>query len=154
MDTETASASVGAEKKSFTRFFPHIARVLLGLAFVIFGLNGFLMFMPAPKNLPELMVTVSIGLQKGGYTDVVSGVQVLAGLLLLVNRFVPLALTLLAPIIVGIITFHVATSPQMIGPGIVVSLIELYLAWSYRAAFHPMLQAKVAPGRCCGQPAE
>ena len=67
-------------------------------------------------------------------------------MLLLVNRFVPLALTLLAPILVGILTFHIATSPGMIVPGIVVSAIELYLAWSYRKAFCPMLAAKVTPG--------
>lgn len=148
MDSE--AETIGTENKSFTRFFPPIARVFLGIAFLFFGLNGFLNFIPAPKSLPELMVTVNTGLQKGGYLDVVSGVEILAGLLLLANRFVPLALTLLAPIIVGILTFHVATSPSMIGPGILVSLIELYLAWSYRAAFHPMLQAKVTPGRCCG----
>lgn len=152
MDAQTETGDGG--KKSFTRFFPHIARVFMAVAFLFFGLNGFLNFIPQPKSLPELMVTVSIGLMKGGYMDVVSGVEILAGLLLLVNRFVPLALTLLAPIIVGILTFHVATSPAMIGPGILVMLIELYLAWSYRAAFHPMLAAKVTPGRCCGQPPE
>lgn len=126
----------------------------MGLAFLFFGVMGLFHLMKSPPNLPELMVTVNTGLEKGGYMDVVSGVEVLAGLMLLASRFVPLALTLLAPIIVGILTYHVATSPQMIGPGIVVLLLELYLAWSYRAAFHPMLQAKVTPGRCCGQPAE
>ena len=68
------------------------------------------------------------------------------GLLLLVNRFVPLALALIAPILVGILTYHIATSPAWIVPGAVLSLLELYLAWSYRKAFCPMLAAKVAPG--------
>jgi len=66
--------------------------------------------------------------------------------MLLTNRFVPLALALLAPIVVGIITFHVAMAPATIGPGIVVLVIELYLAWAYRGAFRPMLAAKVTPG--------
>jgi hypothetical protein len=66
--------------------------------------------------------------------------------MLLTNRFVPLALALLAPIIVGILTFHISMAPTTIGPGIVVLVMELYLAWAYRGAFRPMLAAKAAPG--------
>jgi uncharacterized membrane protein YphA (DoxX/SURF4 family) len=146
MDTNTGPTP---QKQSFTRFFPHIARFILGLGFLMFGLNGFLNFMPVPKDLPQDVVTVSMGLMKGGYMVVVSAAEILIALMLLTNRFVPLALAFLAPIIVGIITFHVATSPQMIGPGIVVLLLELYLAWSYRKAFCPMLAAKVTPGGNC-----
>jgi hypothetical protein len=102
--------------------------------------------MPAPKDLPPDIVTVSMGLMKGGYMNVVSAVEILAAIFLLTNRFVPLALTLLAPILVGILTFHISTSPGMIVPGVVLSLIELYLAWTYRKAFCPMLAAKVTPG--------
>ena len=61
-------------------------------------------------------------------------------------RFVPLALALLAPIVVGILTFHVAMAPATIGPGIVVLVMELYLAWAYRGAFRPMLRARTSPG--------
>jgi len=66
--------------------------------------------------------------------------------MLLTNRFVPLALALLAPIIVGIITFHIAMQPATIGPGIVVLAMELYLAWAYRGAFQSMLRARTTPG--------
>ena len=83
---------------------------------------------------------------KAGYMTVVSATEVLVAVMLLTNRFVPLALALLAPIVVGIITFHVAMAPATIGPGIVVLVIELYLAWAYRGAFRPMLAAKVTPG--------
>ncbi len=129
------------------RIFTTIVRVLLGLMFLVFGLNGFLNFMPAPKDLPPDLVTVSTGLMKGGYMTVVSATEILVALLLLTNLFVPLALALLAPIVVGIITFHIAIAPATIVPGIVVSVMELYLAWAYRGAFRPMLQAKVSPGR-------
>jgi hypothetical protein len=95
------------------------------------------------------MVTVSMGLMKGGYMNVVSAAEIIAAVLLLINRFVPLALAFLAPILVGILTFHVATSLAMIGPGAFLSLLELYLAWSYRRAFCPMLAAKVTPGLRC-----
>jgi uncharacterized membrane protein YphA (DoxX/SURF4 family) len=132
--------------KSFTRHVPAIVRILLGLMFLVFGLNGFLNFMPAPKDLPQDIVTVSGALMKGGYMTVVSGAEVLVALLLLTNRFVPLALALLAPIIVGILTFHIFLAPATIGPGIVVLVMELYLAWAYRGAFRPMLRAKTTPG--------
>lgn len=135
-----------AEGKSFTRHIPTIIRILLGLMFLIFGLNGFLNFMPPPKDMPQDIMTVSGALVKGGYMPVVSATEVLVAVMLLSGFFVPLALALLAPIVVGIITFHVALAPQTIGPGIVVLVMELYLAWAYRSAFRPMLAARVRPG--------
>ena len=128
------------------RIVPAITRVLLGLMFLVFGLNGFLNFMPVPKDLPPDVITVSTGLMNGGYMAVVSATEIIVALLLLTNRLVPLALALLAPIVVGIITFHIAIAPATIVPGIVVLVMELYLAWAYRGAFRPMLRAKVSPG--------
>jgi uncharacterized membrane protein YphA (DoxX/SURF4 family) len=148
MDTNTGT--VGTERKSFTRFFTYIARVILGLAFLLFGLNGFLNFIPAPPDIPQDIITVSMALTKAGYMNVVSAVEILVAVLLLINRFVPLALTLLAPILVGILTFHIALQPKTIGPGVVVTLLELFLAYSYRKVFCPMLAAKVAPSEKCG----
>lgn len=146
---ETNTGTEVAPRKCFTRFFPPIARVLLALLFLLFGLNGFLNFMPMPKDIPQDIITVSMALMKAGYMNVVSAVEILVALLLLTNRFVPLALALLAPILVGILTFHIALQPATIGPGILVTLLELYLAWSYRRAFCPMLAAKVTPGGNC-----
>ena len=133
-------------KTSAGRIVTAIIRVLLGLIFLVFGLNGFLNFMPAPKDLPPDVITVSTGLMKGGYMAVVSATEIIVALMLLTNRFVPLALVLLAPIVVGIITFHIAIAPATIVPGIAVLAMELHLAWAYRGAFRPMLRAKVSPG--------
>lgn len=127
------------------RIVTAVVRVLLGLMFLVFGLNGFLNFIPAPKDLPPDVITVSTGLMKGGYMAVVSATEIVVALLLLMNRFVPLALVLLAPIVVGIITFHIAVAPATIVPGLVVLVLELYLAWAYRGAFRPMLRPKVSP---------
>ena len=147
-DTASQPTEIRPGKKpSAGRIVTAIVRVLLGLMFLVFGLNGFLNFIPAPKDLPPDLVTVSTGLMKGGYMTVVSATEILVALLLLINLFVPLALALLAPIVVGIITFHIAIAPATIVPGIVVLVMELYLAWAYRGAFRPMLQAKVSPGR-------
>ncbi|PYJ61762.1 MAG: DoxX family protein [Verrucomicrobia bacterium] len=134
------------ETKSFGRISTAIVRVLLGLMFLVFGLNGLLNFIPAPKDMPQEIMTVMGALMKAGYMTVVSGAEVLVAVLLLTNRFVPLALALLAPIIVGIITYHVAMQPATIGPGMVVLLMELYLAWAYRGAFRPMLRMRTIPG--------
>ncbi len=128
------------------RWVTFVVRILLGLMFLVFGLNGFLNFMPAPKDLPPDILNVMGALMKAGYLAVVSGAEVMVAAMLLTNRFVPLALALLAPVVVGILTFHLAMQPATIGPGIVVLLMELYLAWAYRRAFHPMLRAKAVPG--------
>src|SRR6266404_2099589 len=123
------------ETESLRRTATAIVRILLGLMFLVFGLNGFLNFMPAPKDMPQEIMTVMGALMKAGYVNVVSGTEVLVAVMLLTNRFVPLALALLAPKVVGIMTFHIAMAPTTIGPGIVVLVMELYLAWAYRSAF-------------------
>lgn len=143
---ETSTQPGSAEGKTFARFLPPIARILLALILLFFGLNGFLQFMPPPKDMPQNIMNIMGALMQAGYLQVVSGTMVLVGLLLLINCFVPLALALLAPIIVGILTFHIRMAPSTIGPGIVVLLLELYLAWAYRDAFRAMLKARVSHG--------
>ena len=71
----------------------------------------------------------------------VAGVELVAGLLLVIKRFVPLALTILAPIIVGIFLFHVVLEPSGTPIAVFVAAAEVYLAWTYRNAFKPMLRA-------------
>ncbi|MGN6552171.1 MAG: DoxX family protein [Verrucomicrobiota bacterium] len=150
-NTQTASGSEQPESqsKSFTRFFPVLARLLLGLGFFVFGLNGFLNFIPQPKDpMPEGAAAFAGALMNTHYMfQLVAGTQLLVGVLLLMNRFVPLALALIAPIIVGIMTFHIFLAPATIGPGIVVLVLELYLAWAYRNAFRPMLAMRVKPNQ-------
>jgi uncharacterized membrane protein YphA (DoxX/SURF4 family) len=128
----------------FARHLPTVARLLMGLIFLVFGLNGFLHFIPQPKTpMPDGAVAFAAALMKTGYMfPLVMGTQVTVGVLLLLNRFVPLALALIAPIIVGIICFHVFLEPSGLGPGAVVLVLELYLAWAHRSAFRAMLAMK------------
>lgn len=123
-----------------------IARILLGLTFFVFGLNGFFYFMPPPPTgVPQAAMDFSLAMMKTGYfSQLVAGTQVACGFLLLVGRFVPLALTVLAPVIVNIVLFHVFLYPSAIVIPLVVVALELYLAWVYRAAFKPMLAARTA----------
>jgi len=123
-----------------------ILRSLLGLLFFVFGLNGFLRFMPTPP-LPEPAQKFAGALAASGYMfQLTSGTQVVAGAMLLLGVAVPLALTLLAPIIVNILFFHVFLSPapSAIMPGLIAAIIEAILAWQYRAAFAPLFRS--SPG--------
>jgi hypothetical protein len=116
----------------------------MGAGFFIFGLNGFLNFMPQPKTpMPEGAAAFAGALAKTGYMMyLISGTQLLVGILLLANRFVLLALVLIAPIFVGIVTFHIFLAPATIAPGLILLALELYLAWVYRDSFRPLLRAK------------
>src|SRR4051812_1739500 len=124
---------------------PTIFRVLLGLAFLTFGLNYFLNFLPQPKDLPAGVIAFMVPFIGAKYMGLVKSIEIAAALLLLSNRFVPLAMTLLAPILVGITWFHVQLEPAGLLVPVVLVAIEIVLAWSYREAFAPMLHARTAP---------
>jgi uncharacterized membrane protein YphA (DoxX/SURF4 family) len=134
--------------RSWARHLPTIARVLLGLMFLVFGLNGFLNFIPPPKDgIPEAAMAFSVAMMKTGYLlQLVKGTEVLVGVLLLLNRFVPLALVILAPVLVNIAAFHAFLAPAGAGMIGVILALELYLAWAYRSAFRALLAARVTPG--------
>ena len=142
-----ADDTTGREPKSFARRLPTIARILMGLAFTVFGLNGFLHFIPQPsKPMPEGAVAFAGAMMKTGYLfQMVMGTQLLVGVLLVLNRFVPLALVLIMPILVNIIAFHLFLEPAGIVPGAVLMALELYLAWAYRKAYCSVLAARTTP---------
>jgi hypothetical protein len=71
--------------------------------------------------------------------------QLIVGVLLLVNRFVPLALALLAPFLVNSVAFHIFLEPSGLPMTMIFVALEVYLAWAYRNAFRPMLAARVDP---------
>jgi putative oxidoreductase len=118
-----------------------IARILLGLIFFIFGLNGFLNFMHGPLP-PGLAGTFLSTLVTSHFVWFVSAVQVIAGALLLVNRFVPLALALLAPVLYNILVFHITMQPSGLPPGLVAAILWLLLVWRLRAYFASLFVQK------------
>lgn len=112
-----------------------IARLLLGLVFVVFGLNGFLNFLntgPMPTGLAGQFLGA---LFVSHYLWVVAGLQVVGGLLLLVNRFVPLALVLLGPIIVNILLYHLFLNTAGIPLAIVVTILWFIVFYAHRQYF-------------------
>lgn len=112
-----------------------IVRVLLGLMFVVFGSNIFLHFIPMPPPKPSLATDFSKALMESGYMYVVGFLQVAGGLLLLIGRYVPLGLTLLGPVIVNILLFHIFLEPTGLPMAIVVAVLALFLLWRYRSSF-------------------
>jgi putative oxidoreductase len=123
------------------KVFTIIARLLLGLIFVVFGSNAFLHFLPMPpppQNLAGDYLRVFLA---SGYIYVIGAMQIIGGLLLLIGRFVPLGLTILAAIIFNILVFHALMAPEGFAPALVVTALEFFLLWRYRAAFASLLRA-------------
>jgi len=134
--------------KPISRHLPTAGRVLLGLIFFVFGLNGFLNFLPQPANMPEGAAAFGGALFKTGYMfPLIKGTEVIVGILLLSNRFVPLALALIAPVVVNILAFHAILAPAGVVVPVIVLALEVYLAWTYRDVFRPMLAARVSRTR-------
>ena len=123
------------------RHLPTIARIFLGLVFFASGVAGF--FVKPPPEIPEF----AVALMKTGYMfHFIKIVESVGGLLLLLNRFVPLALAVLAPLVINIFAFHLFLDPKTMAIAIVLAALEIYLAWSYRNSFRPMLAMRAAPG--------
>jgi hypothetical protein len=128
------------------------ARVLLGLVFAVFGLNGFLHFLPQPPMSGPPAAFAGALLATGYMFPLIKGTEVVSAALLLSGRYVPLALTLLAPVIVNIVAFHAFLAPSGLALPVVILGLEIFLAWSYRASFRGVLQARAMPSSD-GQPA-
>lgn len=106
------------------------ARILLGLVFFVFGLMGLLNLVPPPPNLPEKLVAFTNGLMATGYfMPFLKLTEVICGLLLLSGFFVPLALVVLAPIVLNIFLVHTFLEPSGLPIAIVIGLLMIYLSF-------------------------
>ncbi len=123
----------------------NILRIILAAIYFVFGLNGFLNFIPQPASIPEAAMAFGSALMKTGYfLPFLKATEVLAGLLLLSGFATPLALAILAPITINIFLFHFFLTPGewVMGAGMV--LIHLFLAWQYRKAFSALMTSKIS----------
>ena len=112
-----------------------IARFLLGLLFIVFGLNGFLNFLnmgPMPTGLAGQFIGALV---QSHYFWVVAALQVIGGVLLLVKRYVPLGLVLLGPVIVNILLYHIFLNPAGMGMAIAVTVLWLIVFYDEREHF-------------------
>jgi hypothetical protein len=121
-----------------------IARILVGLVFLVFGLNGFLHFIPMgtlPAGPAGQFLTALI---QSHYVLVVSALQLIGGALLLVNRYVPLGLTLLGPVIVNILLYHATMDRAGLPLPIVIALLWCVVAFRERKYFASLFVQKTS----------
>jgi putative oxidoreductase len=110
-----------------------IARILMGLVFFVFGLNGFLHFIPAPPMPDNDAGRFAGALIHSHYIVVVAALQVIGGALMLVGRYIPFGLILLGPVIVNILLYHLFMDPKGIVPGLVAAICWFLVAYQRRA---------------------
>jgi putative oxidoreductase len=131
-----------SERKHEVKIVILIARILLGLIFVVFGLNGFLNFLsmgPMPTGLAGQFVGALV---LSHYFWVVAALQIAGGALLIASRFVPLALVLLGPVIVNIICYHVFLNPSGAVPAVVVTVLWLIVFYGNRQHFSGIFEQR------------
>ena len=116
------------------------ARVIFGLVFLVFGLNAFLHFLPMP-SMGMKAKAFMMALDSANILEVKTIIEIVAGILLVANKFVPLALTILAPIVVNIVLFHMFLAPEGMPIAIVVAGLEGFLLFTYWDNFKRLLEA-------------
>ena len=120
-----------------------VLRSLFGLAFVVFGLNKFLHFIPNPQEPPAAMDFFGALFRTGYFIPLLAATEIVSGALLLSGVLVPFALVLLAPVIVNIFMFHLFLAPSGLPMAGVLAAFELILAWQYRWAYATMFSNPV-----------
>jgi putative oxidoreductase len=115
------------------------ARLFLGLVFTVFGLNFFLHFLPTPPPAPRAAAFAGALFSSGYLFPLLKTTEVMAGLLLLSGRFVPLALAVLAPIVINIVGFHLFLAPSGVPLALAMLATELYLSWAHPCCAHAIL---------------
>jgi putative oxidoreductase len=122
-----------------------VSRILLGLVFFAAGLSGFLLISHPPAQPPGLAGEFQSVFFRSYWVLFVDGVELIAGILLLSNRFVPLALAMLAAVIANIIVFHVTMAPMGLPVAAIVATLWAIVATRYRASFAPLFVHKPVP---------
>ena len=119
------------------------ARLLLGLIFFVFGLNGFLFFIPAPAHIPGAAGAFSGAMFTSHFMWFTSGVQLICGIMLLSNQYVPLALVILGAVLSNILVFHITMYPQGLPVALVTTVIWVVACWPLRSYFAPLFARTV-----------
>ena len=120
-----------------------IARVLLGLPFVVFGLNNVFHFLPMPPLEGPAGAFAGAMMATGYFMQFTGAMQALGGALVLSGRLLPVGLLVLVPIIVNIDLFHVFLDPKGAGMGLFMTVLGLVLAWAHRECFRPLFSANL-----------
>lgn len=118
------------------------ARILLGLAYLIFGLNFFLQFLPLPPST-EAMGKITGAIYQTGYMfQFIKLTEIVGGLLLVLGLYVPMALIVLAPVTLNIVLMHAFLDPAGVGAGLVLTILHIFLGFAYLKHYRPLFVAK------------
>jgi len=129
------------------------ARLLVGLVLFVFGLNGFFHLIPFPPMSGSPADFAGAMIAAGYLFPFVHATEVVAGALLLSGRFVPLALTVVAPVVLNILAFHLFLAPSGLPFPLIIAALEVFLAWGYRSAFRPLLRSNASADAASESPA-
>lgn len=139
-------------KSTVKRYLPIVARVLMGIVFLGSGIFGMLMafgVVPMPAQNPppsEAAAAFMGGLFKSGYLfQLIKATEIVVGVLLLSGRFVPMALILIAPVVVNIFFVHARLMPEGLPMALLLVVFEAYLGFAYRDSFRPLFVARAQP---------
>ncbi len=139
-------------KSALARYLPIAARVVLGVIFLGAGIFGMLLALgvvpmpPQKEPMSEAAAAFMAGLFKSGYLfPLIKATEIVSGALLLANRFTPLALILLAPILLNIFLVHTLLVPSGLPIGILVVVLEAYLGWAYRESYRALFVPRAQP---------
>lgn len=116
-----------------------IVRILLGLILVIFPVNALFIKAFKPKMVERAQLVMDTFRDTGYLLQFIQGTELVVGILLLTGYFTPLALLMLLPISVNILLFHIFLSPPLIGPGLFIFIMNLFLLWAHRAEYVTLL---------------
>jgi putative oxidoreductase len=134
-------------KGNYMKIAVIICRTLLGLGFIVFGLNILFPFLPQPLPVQGSLIAQYVSVMgPSHWMALVGAFQLLGGILVILGRTAPLGLALLAPVLVNIVAFHVfLDGGHGVAPGLVFSGFEIFLIYAYRAYFMPLFTTKAVP---------
>ena len=118
------------------------SRILVGLMFVVFGLNGFLNFIPNPPMSAEAGALMGAFAKTGYFFPMIKTLEIVIGLFILTNIYLPLAIVALTPILIGITSIHVFLNPAGLPMMIIVHILHGILVYGYRSSFKGLLSLK------------
>lgn len=119
-----------------------VVRTLMGLFLLFASVSYFFDLVKQPATMPDAVMTYNKGIAVAHLLTIVKAIELICGLLLLIGRFVPLALILIFPISVNIVIFHAFADPANIGGGLILLVFNLFLAWYYRKNYAPLFAIK------------
>ncbi|OOQ60544.1 hypothetical protein [Mucilaginibacter pedocola] len=119
-----------------------VVRTLMGLFLLWASIAYFFDLMKAPATMPDAVITYNKGIAVAHILTIVKSIELICGLLLVAGLFVPLVTVVIFPITINIVLFHFFAAPETIGGGVLLLVLNLFLAWYYRKNYAPLFAVR------------